>query len=454
MRSQDMLRVGTCRLAGTWQAARMPSSSSDAVHGQVPVSDRARRAPGRAAGNGAPGFSSTGGTSVRPAPQSWRRRLGYLALDVLNRVVPKDPDKVVLHSTIDIEDGVLALVEELRARGRTATVLLERPDRAAMVRRHAGEGVRTVPKKSLRGVLHYLTARVAVTTENLYGDRSPVPSQVVVNIWHGDPPAGKVIGQFFPGVGGLHCTYAPVLSTLGRAFRCAEFGLRPQDVPVVGAARNDRMLRADGAAVRRGLLGEDAHRPTFLWLPSFRSGSFGGRTRVDVADAHPGVPFPVSDIRRLDDWLVQRGARLVVKLHPHDVAAFSGDFRAIRVLGQQEMESQGLTVYTLLPAFDGLLTDVSSVWVDYLLLDKPMVFAFPDVQDYREGRGLTIEPFECWAPGAFITDMDQLLLALTDLVEGRDPTAHERALARLRFHQHLDDRSASRLLDGVGLPPR
>jgi CDP-glycerol glycerophosphotransferase len=444
----------------------MPFPPSDAVSAQTsaPDSVRGTSAPAvepapasgrvRSGKNGAPGFSAAGGASVRPAPQTWRRRAAYLALDVLNRVVPKDPDKVVLHSTIDIEDGVLALVEELRARGRTAIVLLEQPGRAAMVRRHAGGEVRTVPKKSVRGMLHYLTARVAVTTENLYGDRPPPPSQVVVNIWHGDPPAGKVIGQFFPGVGGLHCTYAPVLSTLGRAFRCAEFGLRPIDVPVIGAARNDRMLRADAAEVRHGLLGEDADRPTYLWLPSFRSGSWAGRTRVDVANAHPGVPFPASDVRRLDDWLVERGARLVVKLHPHDLAAFSGEFRAIRVLGQQEMEAQGLTVYTLLPAFDGLLTDMSSVWVDYLLLDKPLVFAFPDVQDYRDGRGLTVEPYEHWVPGAFVRDMDELILALSDLVDGRDPTADERAVARLRFHQHLDDRSAARLLDGVGLPPR
>ena len=428
----------------------MPTSSSQAAGGP-PAALQARPHPPR---NGAPGFAVAGGASVRPAPQPWRRRAAYLALDLVNRLLPKDPDKVVLHSTIDVEDGVLALVEELRGRGRTAVVLLERPERAASVRRHAGASVRTVPKKSLRGLLHFLTARVAVTTENLYGDRPPPPSQVVVNIWHGDPPAGKVVGQYFSGLGGLHCTYAPVLSTLGRAFRCAEFGLRPTAVPVIGAARNDRLLRADGAAVRRRLLGDEADRPTFLWLPTFRSGSFAGRTRVDVADAHPGVPFAPSEVRRLDDWLVQQVARVVVKLHPHDVAAFSGDHKAIRVLGQQEMEAEGLTVYTLLPAFDGLLTDVSSVWVDYLLLDKPLVFAFPDVQDYRDGRGLTVEPYEQWVPGAFARDMDELLLALADLVDGRDPTAHERRLARLRFHQHHDDRSAARLLDGVGLLPR
>ncbi|MDQ3485652.1 MAG: CDP-glycerol glycerophosphotransferase family protein [Actinomycetota bacterium] len=407
----------------------------------------------RAAAPGAARFPQAGGTSVLPPRQPRRRRAAYVALDTINRLIPKRSDKVVLHSTIDLEDGILAVVEELHQRGWASTVLLEDPGRAAQVRAHTGGRVRTVPKKSLRGVLHFITARFVMTTENVYGDREPPSSQVVVNIWHGEPPT-KIIARFFPGQGGLHCTYAPVMSTVGRAYRSAEFGLDPLRVPIVGAPRNDRMLRADGDAVRRALLAEDAHLPAYFWLPSFRTGSWAGRTRSDVAASHPGVPFAAEDVQRLDDWLSDHDARVVVKLHPHDVADFRGDFRAIRVLTQEEMQSRGLTLYTLLSAFDGLLTDVSSIWLDYLLLDKPMVFPFPDLQDYRDGRGLNLEPYEDWVPGPLVRDLDGLLAALSDLVQGRDAMATERRLARRRFHQYHDDKSTARLLDGLGICSR
>ena len=396
-------------------------------------------------------FPQSGGASVRPAPQPWRRRLAYVALDAINRVVPKNEGNVVLHSTIDLEDGILALVEEVQLRGLKPTVLLEEPRRAPQLRALVGDEVRLLPKKSRRAVLEFLRSRYVFTTENVYGDREPPPSQVVVNIWHGEPPT-KVVARFFPGQQGLHCSYAPVMSTVGRAYRAAEFGLHPHRVPIVGAPRNDRMLRSDGALVRRALLGADAERPVLLWLPSFREGSWAGRARTDVAGAHPGVPFDLEEVRRLDDWLVERGALIVLKLHPHDAASFPTDFRALRVLSQQEMEQRGLTLYTLLPAFDGLLTDVSSIWLDYLLLDRPMIFAFPDVDAYRTGRGLNLEPYEEWVPGPFVRDLDGLLTALGDVFEGRDPMADERALAALRFHQYRDDRSAERLLAGLGLP--
>ena len=413
-------------------------------------------APASRAGAAGPGrFPVLGGASLVPAQPGLPKQLAYRGLDLLNRLVPKDPDAVVLHSTIDLEDGVLAVLEGLAARGRSATVLLEQPARAARLRRLSPVPVRTVPKKSARALLRYLRARTVMTTENVFGNRVPPASQLLVNIWHGEPPT-KVTGRFFAGQGPLAASVAPVCSTVGRAYRSAEFGLDPRRVPVVGAPRNDRMLRGDRAAARRALLGEEAGLPTLLWLPSFRSASWGeGRVRVDSAgERHPGVPFPMTEVLRLDRHLAQRGARVVVKLHPHDVASFTGEFRAIRVLAQEAVQDAGLTLYPALPAFDGLITDMSSIWVDYLLLDRPVVFAFPDVEDYRDGRGLNLEPYEDWVPGPFARTVDELIGAVDDLLDGRDPYAEERGRARRRFHQHLDDRSTERLLDGLGLAPR
>jgi len=396
--------------------------------------------------------ASIGGNSQLPGPPSLTRRLSWWAITMANRLMPKAPGRVVLHSTTDLEDGVISLIDEAGGRGHEIVVLLEDPAHAPSLRALTSVDITTVRRKSLRGLLHYLRSPYVVITQNLFGDPHPPRSQVVVNIWHGDPPGGKVNGRFSGGSGAYNATYAPVCSTLGRAYRAAEFALSPLQVPVVGAARNDRMLRTDRSAVRRALLGDDADRPTFVWLPSFRTGHFGDRVRSDVAAVHhPGVPFAPADVQRLDDWLDQRGARVVVKLHPHDVASFPGGYKAIRVLTQEEMTAAELTIYTVLPAFDGLITDVSSVWVDYLLLDRPILFAFPDVQDYRDGRGLNVEPFEEWVPGPFATTMPELIGGLGELLDGADPMGEERRRARARFHHFHDDQSTARLLDGVGI---
>ncbi len=420
----------------------------------MPTSDRAVAPTGASGASSAPGFPVVGGGSRKPSRRSRPRRAAFAVLALANRLVPKT-DKVLVSSTVDVEDGLLAVADEAAARGWPVVVLLANPGNARLIGRLSKGTVQTVPKRSARGLLHYLTARFVMTTNNIYGNGRPPPTQVVVALWHGEPPT-KVTARF-EGKGGLECTYAPVCSTVGRAYRAVEFGLDPLRVPIIGAPRNDRMLRADAAAVRRLLLGEDSDRPTLVWMPSYRSGRYGAELRVDVAgvaSSSSGLPFETEDVRRLDEWLDQRGARIVVKVHPRDAQAFPTDLRAMRVLRQEDLLALGVTLYQVLPVFDGLLTDMSSVWLDYLLLDKPMVFPFPDMDAYRAGRGLNVEPYEHWVPGPLARTLDDLMVALGELLDGRDPMADERSRARLRFHQHHDDQSTARLLDGLGITAR
>ena len=385
----------------------------------------------------------------RPVPgRSWQKRLPFMGLAAINRLVPKTPSKVVLHSSVDVEDGVVAVAAEVAARGHRAIVLLENRRRGPLVHRLSPVPVITAPKWSVRGILHYLTARHVMTTNNIHGGMRPPQSQTVVALWHGEPPT-KAAGRFNRKPG-LKASLAPVCSTVGRAYRSAEFDIHPLRVPIVGAPRNDRMVQADRDAMRRAMLDGDVDRTTILWMPSWRSDDLAD---VPQADGRPtGAPFPREYLRRVDDFLVERGARMVVKLHHRDRGDFSGDYRAIRVLEKDELERRGVTLYQALAAFDALITDMSSIWVDWLLLDKPLLFAFPDIDGYRYVRGLNLEPYEQWVPGPFARSADELVAALTDVVEGRDPMAEERRRARVRLHQFDDSRSAVRLLDGLGYP--
>jgi CDP-glycerol glycerophosphotransferase (TagB/SpsB family) len=96
---------------------------------------------------------------------------------------------------------------------------------------------------------------------------------------------------------------------------------------------------------------------------------------------------------------------------------------------------------------------MSSIWIDYLLLDKPLIFAFPDIENYRQGRGLNLEPYEHWIPGPLTHTIDELATALSHLTTGHDPHAAERHQARLRFHHHTDDHATTRLLNILGIHP-
>lgn len=198
----------------------------------------------------------------RRAPRSFgsSRAAAATASSNSRRAAGRHPARVVLHSPHDVEDGLIAVADECVARGRVPPFLLEDPRRGPLLHALTAGQVATLSRRSVRGMLALLTARVVVKTDRLFGDHRPPRGQVVVSLWHGEPPSKAA--ACFRGRGGVHSTYAPVCSTVGRAYRSAEFGMHPLQVPIVGAPRNDRMLRADRTAVRARLLGDGAHRPT------------------------------------------------------------------------------------------------------------------------------------------------------------------------------------------------
>ena len=55
---------------------------------------------------------------------------------------------------------------------------------------------------------------------------------------------------------------------------------------------------------------------------------------------------------------------------------------------------RSLSLYELLGATDLLISDISSVVIDYLLLDRPIIHAFSDLGEYESSRGFTVEPIE------------------------------------------------------------
>jgi CDP-glycerol glycerophosphotransferase len=371
-------------------------------------------------------------------------RLALGALRLVNQVVPERDALAVLVGIPDVEDGMIALADELLARGREVVLLI------AGTRVADGfhdPRVRTIPRRDPRAVWAYLRARDVFTTHGVYGERGGPARQRLTYVWHGES-TGKRIDRYLDAPAKPRST-APVCSTVGQAFRCAEFGLAPRSVPVVGAPRNDRLLRAPRCP--HPLFTERARaRCRLLWMPTYRAGAVGHRRRTDSTRGHAGLPFDREELVELDHRLAELDVAVHVKLHPFAADAFDLRTRALVPLSDADLWGAGLTTYTALPRVDGLITDVSSVWIDHLLLDRPVVVAFPDLEEYRATRGFALEPFEDWMPAPVTRTVDDLVDEIAAVAAGDDPHAARRRARRALLHEHGDDRSAARLLDVLG----
>ena len=111
-----------------------------------------------------------------------------------------------------------------------------------------------------------------------------------------------------------------------------------------------------------------------------------------------------------------------------------------------------IEIYLLLGSADALITDYSSVFFDYLLLDRPIGFTVDDIERYAKKRGFTVPPedMERLMAGPKIKDIQDLIAFLQDVTDGRDNYQEKRRIA----NELANDRKSGfskYLLDKVGI---
>jgi CDP-glycerol glycerophosphotransferase len=259
-----------------------------------------------------------------------------------------------------------------------------------------------------------------------------------VNLWHGD-------GLKFPA--GTHLIRSSVVLAGTRLWaqqRPGRFGLPESAVAVVGNPRIDQfhVTPPDHVLTRLGL---EAGVGTVLWLPTYRAASGGhGRTWREADDLSSNTDVAVIT-RSLAAACAARSLQLVVKPHPLDTDSFDG--LGIRVLRHTALRDAGMTLYQLLGAVDAVISDVSSVWVDYLALDRPIAFYVPDLEDLQ-GRGkLNVDDPVALLPGPRIVTSADAVRFIDAVADDPDAIRPSRHPAADRIGVVAEPGVADRLLD-------
>jgi hypothetical protein len=360
-----------------------------------------------------------------------------IVLRVLSRVVPQD------------RSVVLAVHPESEGNGlEVAGALLDRYDGRVVWLREAGpapaevlaladRGMALVPKVSFGGLFAYLRAEAVFFTHGLYGSPRPVARKPVVNLWHGDGPK-----DVRPGVGGMiRSTWFVGSTELFSGHQAAAFGVPHERVLVTGNPRTDQFWRPvdDERLAALGITGDFV-----VWMPTFRRTRAVGAMR-EQSEAGSGSSDGAAELAVLLAGLRERGLQLVIKPHPMDAEDRRWD-GALTVTGD-DLVRAGVSLYSLLARSRGLVTDYSSVWVDYLLLDRPIAFHVPDRHSYT--RGLLPPDVLDWVPGELVDDEKPFAEFLADLDADGVLGADLRADAATRTGMVATHTSAADLLTAL-----
>ncbi len=146
---------------------------------------------------------------------------------------------------------------------------------------------------------------------------------------------------------------------------------------------------------------------------------------------------------KMEKFLRENGLLIICKLHSHQNDAVINNNLPNGMVIHKPNNSYGLC--ELMQRADALITDYTSAYFDYLLLDRPVLFNFYDYQIYKETRGFSYDPLEPIIAGDVFTDEQSFYEACSRYVDGQDSYAEKRRWVRDLQHKYLDCNSSERI---------
>lgn len=267
-----------------------------------------------------------------------------------------------------------------------------------------------IETESIQGIRQALSAGVWFTSAGLpaYGTGLH-KKRLIINLWHGvplkkiallDPNLKKAARIYFKKI--FSENYTCILTTSHELIplMARSFAVSEDKIKVWGQPRNDGLFQKNDCREILGQLFPDLpeYTKTVLYAPTFRD---YGQVQL--------FPFKDFDQKQLEAFLDKKNMLLFIRTHVAEqgsAAPYLG--KRIRFLGNEQAED----VTGILNIFDCLITDYSSIYIDYLLTDKPMIFLPYDRQQYLDGRGMNFD-YDDVTPGPKPETFNDFLDALS-----------------------------------------
>lgn len=320
-------------------------------------------------------------------------------------------------------------------------------DDAAQINKLKDANFKIVSSNSLLGLYYALRSKVKILDHN---PTTKKYTQFLINskcvqIWHGIPL--KKIGHL---ANYKQIEYDIVVSTSDFVSEYAFANLFSyKKIINSGYPRNDVFFTSKAAPKSLALLDNDIYdflkntkKKIFIYMPTWRPDT--------------EIPNPL-ELTKLNTFAKEQDILIIIKTHPftreesfYDATLDMSKFKYTKNYEQNLLFYPTTDdIYPIFALSHTLITDYSSVYFDYLLLNKPIIFFLYDKEHYIKSHGDFMLDFEAYTPGekAYTT------VALKEAIkESIFKDTHKRAREELknRLFEIQDGASSKILLDEIG----
>lgn len=285
----------------------------------------------------------------------------------------------------------------------------------------------------------------------------PTKDQVSIDYWHGTP-LKKINHMLEDKLGDYHYdffTYLTAPSEMFRPIMAEAFDCKLNQVIIAGHPRNDDLFSKKDEFHKLDIVKEDYNK-VFAWMPTYRISH--DKLIMDSSEdfvKNAGIPLfhTAESFTKLNAYMEAQNSLLLIKLHPaQNLEALAvKDMSHIKILTNAYLDQKRVRLYRLLKDTDALITDYSSVYFDYLLLDKPEAFIVEDMKEYGSHRGFVVDNPLDYMPGEIIESQEGFYKFLENCMEGRDAYKDKRREINEKVNHYKGGGNCQRLLKLAGI---
>ncbi|WP_251392335.1 CDP-glycerol glycerophosphotransferase family protein [Mediterraneibacter agrestimuris] len=307
--------------------------------------------------------------------------------------------------------------------------------------------------QKIRYFYHLRTAKYLFFTDAMYWTRFCTEEQIRVNLWHGNGfkakknKNGAALDAYFD--------YTTVSGPLYLKLHEKYLGCSINKIFDTGLAKEDLLFMPPEKGLDE-ILGIPKAGKYIFWLPTFRVTvqELQSLNEYEI-ESETGLPVltTMARVEELNSLLRELDIFLIIKLHPvqENSVVTKLDLSNIRVLTHIDISQTSYQINNLLAVSDALISDFSSVAVDYILRDKPLAFVLEDEELYKKSRGFVFDPLKDYLPGKELYNYEDMESFFRDVANGIDPSEEKRHKMLPLMHSHQDGNSCKRILELVGL---
>lgn len=174
-------------------------------------------------------------------------------------------------------------------------------------------------------------------------------------------------------------------------------------------------------------LWKQRNKKMIVWMPTFRNDKYNLHNESAIITQFPLMENTVQ-WNKLDNLCENYSILLVIKLHPFqkDYQINYAHLSNIKMMTNDDLEVNNIQLYEFLGYSDALITDYSSVGVDYLIVDNPIAYTLDDYEVYKKTRGFVFDDPREYMPGSHLYKYRDLEKFIADIANNKDDFREKR----------------------------